>query len=128
MRDFVYLILKRRHIALTVLRLTSFVMCLWGFIALSHYLCTAFLNSRNPFVLSRGPGPGPVIMNLLLIAIGITIGMTNQRLAKWLVPLPRKVCPKCDYRLIRLQQPRCPECGLDLPNEYVEEKGNPENR
>jgi hypothetical protein len=42
--------------------------------------------------------------------------IAQGRLIVWLVPIPkRSVCPACGYHLQGLREPRCPECGLDLP-------------
>jgi hypothetical protein len=120
MRDFVYLILKRRHTVMILLRLLAFLMGLWGFVGIFKILIwTLFMGL--PVTMGSFEVSGNISLAIVLCVIGITIALTNKRLASWLVPMPRKVCPKCGYRLIRLRQPRCPECGLDLPHEFVDD-------
>jgi hypothetical protein len=53
-----------------------------------------------------------------LIGAGF-LGVLSGRIARWILPIPKMGCPRCGYRLVALNEPRCPECGLDLPRELM---------
>ena len=45
------------------------------------------------------------------VPVAAVLILTSERIARWIMPMPRPVCPECGYAL----QPatdRCPECGL----------------
>jgi hypothetical protein len=49
----------------------------------------------------------------------VLLGVLSGRIARWILPIPKSGCPRCGYRLVALAEPRCPECGLELPRELM---------
>lgn len=47
---------------------------------------------------------------LAMIAVGAALGVMAPRLARWVVTIPARGCPRCGYAADE-DQP-CPECGL----------------
>jgi hypothetical protein len=65
---------------------------------------------------SVGQVPRPVLMQELLwtITVGaITLWLIvlDLFLLRWLVPMPSRRCPGCNYDLASSNADRCPECG-----------------
>lgn len=54
-----------------------------------------------------------------LAAIGVLLLAAQRPLVRWFVPVPRRRCPRCNYTPDGLRDPRCPECGLDLPVDWT---------
>jgi hypothetical protein len=61
-----------------------------------------------------------LVRGLPLLIAALALGASARRVTRWILPIPKSGCPRCGYRLIALAEPRCPECGLDLPREMVE--------
>ncbi|MCZ6837620.1 MAG: hypothetical protein O7G85_17745 [Planctomycetota bacterium] len=53
---------------------------------------------------------------------GLLILISQKGLVQLIVPFPKSECPRCDYALAKLKQPRCPECGLKLSAEFLQEE------
>lgn len=54
-----------------------------------------------------------VVLSIVLEAsFGLCLLWFEKPLVRWLLPLPRLVCPGCDYRIASLTHGKCPECGL----------------
>lgn len=60
-----------------------------------------------------------MIASLPLLLGALFLGILSGRIARWILPIPKTGCPRCGYRLVALVEPRCPECGLDLPRELM---------
>lgn len=81
-------------ITVAVLRSTTWVVdCVFGSGLLSLFSLMEFWEVLAPV---------PVALVILLCA---------DRFARWLLPMPRPVCPECGYA-IQPATDRCPECGL----------------
>jgi hypothetical protein len=50
----------------------------------------------------------------IMVAFPLMLLFFERRLVRWLVPMPWRGCPACDYDAPRGAQ-RCPECGCELP-------------
>jgi hypothetical protein len=48
---------------------------------------------------------------LAMIGVGAGLGGLARTLARWAFPTMPEGCPGCGYE--RVEQPRCPECGLE---------------
>ncbi len=62
----------------------------------------------------------PVFQSAFLVGAGALV-LLERPLVAWLVPWSRSVCPRCGYNLAAPVPRRCPECGLELPEEYRRE-------
>lgn len=57
----------------------------------------------------------------VLLGGGLLLLFANGLLARWLTPVPKQTrCPRCNYLLRGLVAPTCPECGLALPEAFVD--------
>ena len=57
----------------------------------------------------------------MFVLPGALISIFHVKLARWLVPVPKAICPRCSYALRNLAEPRCPECGTKLPREMIDQ-------
>lgn len=56
------------------------------------------------------------------IAAGVALFLLAAPLSRAFVPLRfLAMCPRCRYPLVGSQECRCPECGLPLPEEFVDQ-------
>ena len=61
-----------------------------------------------------------VVQGLATPVIGIVFMLFAPRLAHWFIRIPdASRCPGCRYRIEGLTSPRCPECGLTLPANFL---------
>ena len=59
---------------------------------------------------------------MLTFALGVggaILLVLSGVIARILVPFPKPRCPRCTYRIQHLHAPRCPECGIELPEEMM---------
>jgi hypothetical protein len=84
----VYLVLKR--VALAVI---------------SGERTTAFFAWGDPIGESQSFYRG-----IAMILIGAALGLASPMIARWVFAAPPTTCPRCGYE--RVEQDRCPECGL----------------
>jgi hypothetical protein len=51
-----------------------------------------------------------------LLTPAIILYLLDRRIARWLIPVPRRECHECGYPLrgLRVGTTRCPECGTPL--------------
>ncbi len=104
----------RRHTVIIVLRLLALALIITGAIMLLYGLLVLGISGTPRHGLIRTP----MYVHLLARAgacllPGAGLMLLDQRIARWVVPMPRPECPRCRYRL-HDRPPRCPECGLDL--------------
>jgi hypothetical protein len=62
---------------------------------------------------------GMALHMLAPLATAATLIAFERRIVRWLVPIPTHRCPRCDYSLIGVHEPRCPECALPLDEALV---------
>ena len=105
-------IMARRHTVVIVLRFVSGVLLLIGGARLIYVVVGALLWSGLGF-LPRDPEALRHVAFSVACLIPATILLVLQnKIARWLVPIPRSECPRCGYSLAHLREGRCPECGL----------------
>ena len=123
-------VLKKRYSLKIVYRLMVLILIVLGMIPLARLLIEGFIVV--PFYANRGLIPRitttwtDLIMNHLPTSGGyfiaaLLLAVMQRRLTFWITPLPRKQCPQCDYNIDKLSEPRCPECGMDLPGDFVDQ-------
>ncbi|MEM0983151.1 MAG: hypothetical protein AAGI17_04275 [Planctomycetota bacterium] len=62
------------------------------------------------------------VLTIFLWAGSLGIFAAAPLVARWFVPANPKIrCPACNYRIEGLTEPRCPECGVPLPPEFMGE-------
>lgn len=44
----------------------------------------------------------------------------RRPLTAWMLPFPENRCPRCRYSLAKSRGPGCPECGLALPEGFID--------
>lgn len=49
---------------------------------------------------------------ILSFAAAAALLFFERPIIRWLLPLPRVVCPECNFRVASLTRGQCPECGL----------------
>ena len=52
--------------------------------------------------------------SVFYVVAGCLLMLVARKLAIWIVPVPKPLCPGCQYDLSASNPPACPECGLDL--------------
>ena len=57
----------------------------------------------------------------MFVLPGALISIFHVKLVRWLVPVPKAICPRCSYALRNLVESRCPECGTKLPREMIDQ-------
>lgn len=67
-------------------------------------------------------------LGLSLTLSALSLWLFDDRLARALVPMPRRECPACRYDLTSLSHPVCPECGLALPSTVLSPAPEPDYR
>lgn len=108
-----------------VLRLMSLVLFIFGSMPIVWWIIEGLLD-LDLFDLSYYGDQFRIAAMAIVPAICLLL--TNRRLVKWVVPLPKLECPKCGYSLQELCEARCPECGLALPKALVSEPGEAPGR
>jgi hypothetical protein len=115
-------IMRRRHWALTIIRILALAMILYGGLHILWGLGASFgladLNVlsgiRSTLTIFWNNNRNPFWFGLAVLLPGAALVMFDRRLARWLVPLPLNECPQCGYGLQRLTTRRCPECGYQI--------------
>lgn len=110
-------VLKLRYAARILLRVLAVVLIV---LAVARGLEQALsLLNQQVGLLSQGLGLDSssitlaVVLSIVLEASsGLLLLWFEKPLIRWLLPLPRAVCPACDYRVPALDRGTCPECGL----------------
>jgi hypothetical protein len=115
-------IMKRRHLALVIIRAVAILMILYGGVhvlwglgtgfGLSGYSIPGGLQHATSVFWKEMFNPFWYGMAVLLPGVGLVIA--DRRLVHWLIPVPRQECPQCGYALRQLTTTRCPECGVEL--------------
>ena len=113
-------ILSRRHAAMVIVRFAGLGLLVAASIPLIFAVVRAFLWGGIGHLFSEYDGVVHVARSASWIIPALTVLLLGKPLVKWLVPLPRVECPKCGYTAQHLREPRCPECGVSLPEEFVE--------
>jgi hypothetical protein len=109
-------IMRRRHQWESRLRALSLCMLIFALFPLLSWLAEGLADEDLTEYLYYLPR---IVAFLLSIAVAAFGRFAGRSLARWIVPIPDVRCPRCDYRLDHLSAPRCPECGLPLPDELV---------
>ncbi|MEO1511361.1 MAG: hypothetical protein AAFU70_04740, partial [Planctomycetota bacterium] len=61
-----------------------------------------------------------LVAAVLVSMPGLISWVFSHRIARGLVPVRTAIhCPGCGYRIEGLEEARCPECGLELPAEFM---------
>ena len=107
---------RRRLTALAVVRAMALIA--WGITSIPVIGILAIIAA------SGGRDMEPMIaMCIIAIAgggIGAAFWFAAPALARWMLPTPRAhACPRCSYDLRSITEPRCPECGTVLTEEFI---------
>lgn len=117
------IVLRRRHMVRCIVRGLSAALVILSIMPMLvqvldniPYGWQSMLD--RPFYAFRYPFP----WSATLLAAAIAIFLLDQRLARWIVPMPEAKCPNCSYPLHKLTQPLCPECGCAVPASFISKK------
>ncbi len=121
----------RRWWARTCVRAAALLALLWGSVSglSSGGGGSGDINALMSQLTGQGSsGYGPLIVGMglqVLVPLGLaaTLIWFERRIVRWLVPIPTHRCPRCDYSLIGVHDPRCPECGLPLDEGVIGKEG-----
>ena len=105
-------VMTRRHTIVIVLRLACGGLFLAGAMPLVYVLVKAVLWSGFGYIRHDPEGIGRIAFSAACLLPAIVVLVFQDRLTRWLVPLPRAECPKCGYSMTQAHEGRCPECGL----------------
>jgi hypothetical protein len=109
-------IARRRHLLRTIVRCTALVLLIMFVGPVLSAVLVSVLEGATfgpRFFVRVAASAGPVLAAVALLAF-------ERRLVMWLVPMGSHRCPQCDYFLVSLVEPRCPECGLPLTREFLD--------
>jgi hypothetical protein len=102
-----------RGIATWAIRATSLILLAIGAYLVLKRVALA-LVTREPqtaFMVWEGTGEEQSFYRgLAMLAVGAALGITSRPLARWALSALPEGCPRCGYE--KVDQPRCPECGL----------------
>ncbi len=111
-------IMRRRSIAVSVMRGGSVLFALCVPVPLLSWLFEG-LKDGDLFELSYYSGR--IATSLVLMSMSGVCMLLAPPLSKWIIPMLEPRCPRCDHLLSHLVTPRCSECGLQLPDELVQD-------
>jgi len=109
--------MRMRYMVALWLRLAALALCTFGSALLAYVaVCSAISPSRQMWIHWAYE---PLSYAAMFLVPGIVMFRLASVLTRWLVPMPRLICPQCSHSLFRLAEPRCPECGCPVPESYV---------
>ena len=112
-------IMKRRHVAIMIVRSIALLMILCGGVYMLWGIGTFFAIGGltgffEQFGIFWADNWNPFWFGFSVFAPGLLLALLDRRIVRWLVPLARNECPQCGYALKQLGSNRCPECGCEL--------------
>ncbi len=111
-------ILRRRHLAIMILRIFALVSAFLGVRTLATWLITGiFAGDLFDFAFYDWN----MINAPLFLLAALICWLGDKRLARWIVPMSAPACPSCAYPIDLRRQRRCPECGYELAPEPADD-------
>jgi hypothetical protein len=109
-------IARRRHLLRTIIRCAALgLLLLFG----AQVVVAVVIGLLENMFLGASFF-GRVLAGAWPVFAGLALLLFEKRLVVWLVPIGSQRCPQCDYFLVSLVEPKCPECGLPLTREFMD--------
>jgi len=114
-------VIKRRHVAIIIVRSVALAMIVYGGVYILWGLGTFFAlrglaGFFEQFWIFWNDNWNPFWFGFAVFAPGMALAMFDRKIVRWLIPLARNECPQCGYALRQLGSNRCPECGCEVSN------------
>lgn len=109
----------RRHRALVIIRWIELVMGLLGSVALCYQLgLMAAMQDMMGWTVMWSDTSWFAWAIAMLIPAAV-LYMSDRRIVRWLIPVPRRECHECGYPMqgLHAATTRCPECGVAINTE-----------
>ena len=98
----------KRQVALAIVRSLALLMFVIGSMPLAYHAAYWSFRPWTFVTLNLSEVLGLATMFILP---GVVLIVSDRRLVRWLITIPRDECPQCGYTLKHLTTARCPECG-----------------
>lgn len=115
-------IMRRRHTVQSWSRAVALLLILVGAVFAARMIGQQVwgrvtLAGQTPYLYDLMHG---LISTGSFLIPGVVLYFLSRLVSRLVVPFPKPACPRCGYSIFRLREARCPECGLPLPPELLD--------
>lgn len=115
-------IMRKRHTVQSWSRAVAMLLILAGAVFAVHMIGQqvwgrVILAGQTPYLYDLMHG---LIGTGSFLIPGVVLYFLSRFVSRLVVPFPKPACPRCGYSIFRLREARCPECGLPLPLELLD--------